>query len=119
VPGTVRVELAAGGTVCERCLVADTPLLRLRGLIGRPPLEPGVGLLLRPCNSVHTFFMRSAVDVVFCDRELEVLRVVPGLGRGRVCGKVGSKQVFELAPGEAARRGIAPGARLRLVDADA
>lgn len=115
-PRTVTLVLESGETVCERCLVADTPLLRLRGLVGRPPLEPGEGLLLRPCNSVHTIGMRSAIDVLFCDRDLQVLRVAADVPAGRVRVKLGSKAAVELARGEAARRGIAPGTRLRLRD---
>ena len=113
-PRTAHVALESGETVCERCLVADRPHLRLRGLIGRPPLRRGEGLLLTPCNSVHTFWLRTPIDVVFCDRELEVVLVVPELPPRRLHGKRGAKVTFELAPGEAARLGIAAGTRLVL-----
>src|SRR5690242_19548227 len=64
-----------GSLVCERCEVADTPLRRLRGLIGRSELRTGDGILLRPCGSVHTFLMRFQIDVIFCDADLHVLSV--------------------------------------------
>ena len=62
-----------GTIVCERCTVAESPLTRLRGLLGRDGLEPGEGLLLRPASAVHTYFMRFPIDVVFLDRALVVL----------------------------------------------
>jgi len=107
---TLRQE--DGSVVCERCLVAATALSRLKGLLGRSGLEPGEGLLLRPASSIHTFFMRFPIDVVFLDRELEVRKVVPELGPWRFAGSRGAKSALELPAGEAGRRGIAAGRRL-------
>jgi len=56
-----------GTVVCERCLLAETPLARLRGLLGRSGLSSGEGLLLRPAGSIHTAFMRFTIDAVFLD----------------------------------------------------
>ncbi|TML60208.1 MAG: DUF192 domain-containing protein, partial [Actinobacteria bacterium] len=47
----------------------------MKGLLGRTSLPDGEGLLLKPCGSVHTFFMRFPIDVVFLDRELSVVAV--------------------------------------------
>jgi uncharacterized membrane protein (UPF0127 family) len=47
----------------------------MRGLLGRPGLPPGEGLLLSPCNSVHTCFMRFAIDVIFADSRWRLVRV--------------------------------------------
>jgi uncharacterized membrane protein (UPF0127 family) len=113
----VRLELDSGAVVCERCLVADNPWTRMRGLLGRSELPAGEGILLRPCSSVHMMFMRFPIDVVFCDRDLRVLSVVPELRPWRFAAKRGAKVTFELAAGEAAKRGVAAGARLRTVDA--
>lgn len=113
----VRLELASGAAVCERCVVADNPWSRLRGLLGRGRLPAGEGILLRPCSSVHTTFMRFSIDVVFCDGDLRVLSVVPGLRPWRFAAKRGAKVTIELAAGEAATRGVEAGAQLRTVDA--
>src|SRR6266496_2485216 len=56
-----------GTVVCERCLLAETPFARLRGLLGRSGLSSGEGLLLRPAGSIHTAFMRFTIDAVFLD----------------------------------------------------
>lgn len=63
---------------------ADTYWLRLRGLMGRPPLAPGEALWILPCQQVHTSFMKVPLDVVFLDKELTVLRVVHDLKPWRV-----------------------------------
>ena len=76
---------ADGTVVCERCTLADSPVARMRGLLGRDGLEQGEGLLLRPASSIHTFFMRFPIDAVFLDRELAVVGIedsVDSLARG-------------------------------------
>ena len=109
---TVSLRTADGRVVCEQCRLAENALARMRGLLGRRGLESGEGLLLRPAPSVHTFFMRFAIDVVFLARDGEVLKVVPRLRPWRTTGARGAKAVVELASGEADRRGIHTGMRL-------
>jgi uncharacterized membrane protein (UPF0127 family) len=110
----VSLERDDGSLVCERCLLAETPLTRLRGLLGRAGLEQGEGLLLRPASSIHMWFMRFPIDAVFLDRENRVLRVVEHLAPWRVAGCRGAKAVVELPAGEAARVRLAVGDRLSL-----
>jgi uncharacterized membrane protein (UPF0127 family) len=98
----------------ERCWIADRPWSRMRGLLGRNGLAEGEGLLIKPCGSVHTFFMRFPIDVVFLDRELSVVAVRPEVPPWRTAGARGAKVTLELAAGEAARLGIEPGLQLRL-----
>src|SRR6478672_7291847 len=100
--------------VCETCTVARDPLTRMRGLLGRRGLAQGEGILLEPAGSIHTFFMRFPIDVVFLDREQRVVRVVPNLGPWRTAGVRKARAVLELAAGEAARLGVMPGSALRL-----
>jgi hypothetical protein len=111
-----RLTKADGAVVCERCMIADRPWSRLRGLLGRASLDPGEGLLLRPAGSIHMAFMRFAIDAVFCDRELVVIDVVPGLRPWRAAGRRGAKVVIELAEG--AGEGLAPGDRLAVATID-
>ena len=104
-----------GGPVCGRCLLAETPLTRLKGLLGRKGLEQGEGLLLRPAASIHTFFMRFPIDAVWVDRDLNVLKVSPDLGPWRTAACKGAKGVVEMAAGEAERVGLSAGDKLTLV----
>jgi uncharacterized membrane protein (UPF0127 family) len=55
-------------------LTADTFWKRSIGLIGLRSLNPGQGLLLRPCGSIHTCFMRFPLDVIFLDTRNRVVR---------------------------------------------
>jgi uncharacterized membrane protein (UPF0127 family) len=109
--------LRAGETpVCERCDVADTPLTRLKGLLGRSGLRSGEGLLIRPTSAIHTCFMRFPIDAVFLDRDLVVLRAVSDVPAWRFAGCRRARAVLELAAGEIRRRGIRPGDRLQFGD---
>ena len=105
---------ADGAVVCERCTLADSPLTRLRGLLGRDGLDPGEGLLLRPASSIHTFFMRFPIDVVFLDRALVVVAVADRIEPWRAASQRGAKAVLELPAGESSRRGISVGDQLTL-----
>ena len=98
-----------GRVVCEQLLVAARPLARMRGLLGRADLPAGEGLLLRPAGSVHTFFMRFPIDVVFLDKEDRVVGIEPAVPPWRTASRRGAKAVVELASGECERRGIAVG----------
>jgi uncharacterized protein len=102
-----------GVVVCEECLVAATPLTRLRGLLGRKSLPSGQGILLRPASSIHTFFMRFAIDAVFLDDELRVVAIASDLRPWRAAGKRGARAVLELPAGECARRGLNVGDTIR------
>jgi len=99
--------------VCEECLVAATPFTRMRGLLGRSSLPSGQGILLRPAASVHTFFMRFSIDVVFLDDELRVVAIAADLRPWRAAGKRGARAVVELPAGECERRGLRVGDQLR------
>jgi uncharacterized membrane protein (UPF0127 family) len=101
-----------GRVVCERCEIADTFWPKLRGLMGRRSLPSGEGMLFRPAGSIHMFFMRFAIDAVFCDADLRVVKVVRGLKPWRTAGARGAKVVIELAEGAA--DGVAEGDRLVL-----
>jgi uncharacterized membrane protein (UPF0127 family) len=108
-----RIRLGSSGTVvCERCRVADTFWLRFRGLMGRASLPADEGILFERTGSIHMFFMRFPIDVVFCDRELRVVKVVRGLAPWKTAGARGAKVTIELAVGAAAA--VEPGVQLVL-----
>jgi uncharacterized membrane protein (UPF0127 family) len=108
------VRKVDGGVVCERCLVAETPWLRTKGLLGRSDLPADEGILLRPASSIHMFFMRFPIDAVFLDRELTVLKVAADLAPWRMAAARGAKAVLELPAGAGERCGVSAGDRLVL-----
>jgi uncharacterized protein len=101
-----------GSIVCERCVLADTALARMRGLLGRRELPSGEGILLKPASSVHMAFMRFPIDAVFLDRDLRVMKFASDLRPWRAAGSRGAKAVLEIPAGEAGRRGLTVGDRL-------
>jgi uncharacterized protein len=103
-----------GNAVCDRCIVADRMLPRMKGLLGRREMQSGEGMLIRPAPSIHTFFMRFPIDAVFLARDGEVLKVSANVKpwRARSCRRAHS--VLELAAGEAERRRVARGRHLRV-----
>lgn len=113
-----RVRNATRGTVvAERVRNARTFLARTRGLLGRSSLEPGEGLRIEPCSSIHMFFMRFAIDAIFVDREGRVTRTVENLRPWRLAlGGRGARAVIELPLGTIAATRTEPGDRLEAVD---
>ena len=109
------VNLTHETVVCERTVVADQLLRRMRGLLGRSSLPAGEGLLLRPAPSVHTVFMRFPIDVIFLDRDMQVVKVVECLRPWRAASARGARATLELAAGEASARGLRVGDLLGLV----
>ena len=112
---TATPLLGADGTVVVGdCRVAETAASRLRGLLGRDGLPEDEALLLRPSNSVHMFFMRFPLDVVFLGADGTVVKIVPRLRPWRAAGCLRAKAVLELAAGTCERRGLRVGHRLEL-----
>ena len=111
---TAQVLAGDGRVIVERCLLADWPFARMRGLLGRKELPSGEGILLRPAGSVHTFFMRFPIDVVFLDRDLRVVSFAERVQPWKARGARGAKAVLELAAGEIARCELGAGDTLSL-----
>lgn len=109
------VDVERDLVIARRVQVARRPVERLRGLLGRSGLACGEGLLLTPCNGVHTWGMQFSIDVVFLDAAGRVVRVASSMPPGRMIPWVRrAKQVLELASGAAAVDGVNVGTRLRI-----
>jgi uncharacterized protein len=109
---TIRRE--GGGVVCGQCEIADTAWTRAKGLLGRRALPAGEGLLIRPCSSIHMFFMRFAIDAVFVDRQMHVVGLAANLRPWRMAWRRRAHAVIELAAGEVERHGVRLGDSLVL-----
>ena len=109
-PNSTRVAVTRNGDrICPDCLVANSARRRMKGLLGRRALSQDEGLWLEPASSVHTWFMRFPIDVVFLDRDKRVLRIVESMPPWRMAAKRRSRSVLELAAGSAARAGLKVG----------
>lgn len=101
-----------GSVVCAKCELAESFWTKFRGLLGRASLPADEGMLFRPAGSIHMFFMRFPIDVVFCDADLRVVKVARDLQPWRLAAARGAKVTIELAVGAAA--GLEPGDELQL-----
>lgn len=115
-PSVPRVRVVGPrGQVVGVVEEARTPWTRMVGLLGRASLPPGEGLLLAPAWSIHTWFMRIPIDVVFLDADRRVLRVCPELPAWRlVSGTRKAHTVLEFGAGTLARTPLVPGDLVRL-----
>ena len=98
----------------DRIEIADRPLQRMRGLLGRDGLAEGEGLLVRPAGSIHTFFMRFPIDAVFLDRDLVVIGTVEHIAPWATASRPGARAVLEVAAGTCERLRVKRGDRLLL-----
>ncbi len=104
--------LVKDGRVLASAELAEGAKGRARGLLGRDGID-GV-MVFEGVRSVHTFGMRFAIDVAFCDRSGVVIRLVT-LRRGRVTRFVPrASRVLEAEAGAFARWGVGVGDRLEL-----
>jgi len=65
--------------LAERALSAKTVFTRFKGLLGTSELAAGGGLLIDPCNGIHMFWMKYAIDAIFVDRDYKVVGLVPNI----------------------------------------
>ncbi len=94
--------------------VATTRAERRRGLLGRDSLDLAAALVLSPCCSIHTAFMRFPIDVAFVDRDGRVMRIVRDLAPWRIAIVPRAHAVVEFAGGCLSRRDVQVGDRLLL-----
>lgn len=95
------VNVTRGTTIAEDVRVARSMLARGRGLMFASGLPEGSGMLIDPCGSIHMFFMRFALDVLYVDRNDRVVRAQRGIKPWRI-GPLrtrGARYVIELPVG--------------------
>ena len=90
---------ARGTVLASRLEVADSGPRRSKGLLGRDGLGSGEGLWIVPCESVHTFFMRFAIDLVYLDRKNKVKKVRSAVPPWRLSACLTAHSVIELPAG--------------------
>lgn len=97
----VRVANRTRGTlIADQCEVARTFWARGMGLMGRRELTEGQGMLIYPEWSIHTFFMRFAIDVLFLDKQHCVVALRVAMPPNRpFAGIWGGHAVLELPAG--------------------
>ena len=115
---TVKITNKTRGTIlAQKAQIADTPLLRLKGLLGRRGLEQGEGLIIEPCNSIHTCFMRFPIDVLFLDKNYKIVSLTSNLSPWRLFGSLFmGKIVLELPAGTLAETRTKNGDLIEIIE---
>ena len=94
--------------------VADTSAKRRTGLLKHDHLDPGQGLWIAPCESVHSFFMKFAIDLVYLDRKHKVRKVRHRMVPWRVSACLTAHSILELPAGTVEATGTQPGDQLEI-----
>jgi uncharacterized membrane protein (UPF0127 family) len=99
--------------------VASSSYERRKGLLGRATLAPQEGLWIVPCESVHTFFMKFSIDLIYLDRSLKVKKIRSNVPPWRLSACLTAHSVIELAPGSIKTSQTSPGDQLGLTAIEA
>ena len=102
--------------LANRIEVAVTRRDRRKGLLGREVFETSSALIIAPCFSIHTMFMRFDIDAVFVDDDGRAVKVVQRLAPWRIAVQPFAHAVVELPAGSLGDRPVDVGDRLYLLD---
>lgn len=109
---TRQTELASSAEL------ADHGAARNKGLLGRTHLPTGAGLWIVPCESVHTFFMKFPIDLVYIDHDKRVKKVRNNVGPWRLSACLSAHSIIELPAGVVQRTKTLPGDQLQISPAN-
>ena len=98
--------------LADKADIADTSAKRRTGLLKHARLEPGEGLWIVPCESVHTCFMKFPIDLVYLDKRRKVRKVRSAVPPWRLSACLMAHSVLELPAGTIRQTGTAPGDEL-------
>jgi len=101
-----------GELVANDVELASTRETRRKGLLGRESLSAEAALVLAPCCSIHTAFMRFPIDVAFVDRDGRVIRFVRDLKPWKIAVSLRARAAIEFAAGSLRARDVRLGDRL-------
>jgi len=78
------INVTKDAVLADEAIIADTFLKRLRGLLGSKEFKNGQAVVIKPCNSIHTFFMRFPIDVLFVDKNHKIIAAVSHMPAFRI-----------------------------------
>jgi uncharacterized protein len=107
-----RFRLERGPIVCEQGVVAASSWSRSKGLLGRSGLGEQEGLWIQPTSSIHMWFMRFPIDVIWAADDGRVIKLVVNIKPWRMSICRGAKVALELPVGAIARSGVQVGDHL-------
>jgi hypothetical protein len=72
-------NITKGTVLAGQAVVADTIFKRLKGLLGEKEIVNGQALVIKPCSSIHTFFMRFPIDILFVGKDNKIIAAISSL----------------------------------------
>lgn len=106
------LNLTRNTELATQAEVAETSAARSKGLLGRTDLPAGSGMWIVPCESVHTFFMKFPIDLVYIDRHRKVKKVRSSVPPWRLSACLSARSIIELPSGTILHTQTAPGDQL-------
>lgn len=100
--------------LAESADMADTSAKRRTGLLKHERLNPGDGLWIVPCESVHTFFMKFPIDLVYLDKKRKVRKVRHRVPAWRLSVCLSAHSILELPAGTLEQTGTKVGDELTI-----
>ncbi len=106
---------ASSKPIIEHLEVADTFLIKAKGLLGRKSLHHSQALWIKDCSSIHTFFMHFSIDAIFIDKEMTVQKICTHIPPGTIrWGNWKSQDVIEVSEGASMALSIHVGDQLNV-----
>lgn len=106
-------NLTRNTIVADNAEIADTSAKRRVGLLKHNRLDPGQGLWIVPCESVHSLLMKFAIDLVYLDRNLKVRKVRHRMAPWRMSACPTAHSILELPAGTVESTSTQPGDQLQ------
>lgn len=111
-------NLTRGTSIGEAIACAESSAERRTGLLKHTKLDEGEGLWIVPCEAVHTFFMKFALDLIYLDRKKRVRGVRRAVGPWRMSMCFAAHSVIELPVGMIERTGTQKGDQFEIVSVE-
>lgn len=111
-------NVTRGTSIGDAIDKAETSAQRRTGLLKHVKLDEGQGLWIIPCEAVHTFFMKFALDLIYIDRKHCVKSVSRAVPPWRFSACFSAHSILELPVGTIDRTKTEKGDELELVPGD-
>lgn len=112
-----KTSKAEAELLLDELSIAESFWARGKGLLGRKSLSPNEALWIRPCNNIHTLFMKFKIDCIFIDRNMQIKNLVRNIRPYRFVGPFWkSYSVIETTAGFIDQKKVEIGDHLYVVD---
>ena len=110
-PRLIHKETQA--TIVQSVLKTNTLWERIKGLLGEKNLPSDTALWIAPCSTIHTFFMKFPIDIIFVDKNLKVTSLAHSIPSSRIVfGGWGAHSTFEMRAEQLKKHSIKKGDEL-------